>query len=159
MIWVDLPPGVALGSYTAEKIKNLWDILRKYPSTFADGTKNVENFVERILAGDSIVLELDGGIILVENIREGHSAEFHATFWDHKLSARTGTLKQCIYWLFLVFQLERLETFVADYARAVRRFLTGKLGFQHEGTLRNAFRNNGELHNLDVYSIIKSEVL
>ena len=156
---IDLPKGVKLGTFDSVKLNHLWETVRRFPSTFADGTKNPESFAKRILAPDSIVLEFDGGIVLVEAIREGLSAEFHATFWDHKLSARKDLLKQCILWLFFTFNLERLETYVASYACAVRRFVSDKLGFVHEGTMRRAFRNHGELHNLEIYSILRMEAL
>jgi len=156
---IDLPEGVNILSFTREKIHDLWDTVSQYPSTFADGTKDPEEFISRLLAKNSVVLELDGGIILFENIVPGMKAEFHATFWDHKLSARKDILKEILLWAFLTFQLERLETYVAIYARAVRRFLTERLGFVYEGTMRNAFRNQGDLHDLEIYSILKEEVL
>jgi hypothetical protein len=159
MITTDLPEGLKLATFNREKLVNLWEIVRQFPSTFADGSKNPEIFINRLLAEDSIVFETSGGIILIEKLKPKVSAEFHATFWDHKLSPRTKMLKDLIIWLFMVFELERLETYVASYARAVRRFLVDKLHFVFEGRLRNAFKNQGNLHDLEIYSILKSEVL
>ena len=156
---LELPEGAQILSFTRDKLHELWETVREYPSTFADGTKDPEQFIARLLARDSVVIELEGGIILFENIQPGMKAEFHATFWDHKLSARTDILKEILIWAFLTFGLERLETYVAVYARAVRRFLTERLGFIYEGTLRNGFRNQGDLHDLEIYSILKEEVL
>lgn len=156
---MDLPQGINMLVLDRAKIQNLWEIVRKYPSTFADGTKDPETFAERLLASDSLVFELEGGLVLVEKIVPGLKAQFHATFWDQKLSSRKEILQELLVWVFLTFHLERLETFVVSYARAVRRFLQDKLHFKHEGTLRNTFWNQGQLYSMDIYSILKSEVL
>lgn len=156
---MDLPQRVKFATLTSEGIHNLWEVLRQFPTTFADGTKDPENFANRLLASDSMVFIIDnGGIVLIEGIIPGFKAEFHATFWDRKLSSRKDVLKDLVIWLFIVLQLERLETTVVSYAKAVRRFLTDRLGFTHEGTLRRAFRNNGLLHDLHIYSILREEV-
>lgn len=155
---MDLPQTVKLSSLSEAKINAFWEILRQFPSTFADGTKDPENFAARLMAKDSLVFEIEGGIVLVEAIRPGLMAEFHATVWDHKLSAKTEALRELLLWLFIQLRLERLETYVASYARPVRRFLVDRLGFTHEGTLRKAFRNNGQLYDLGVYSILREEV-
>ena len=155
---MDLPHNVKIGVYNQARLENLWEKVRQFPTTFADGTRDIESFVNRILAPNSVVLELDGGIILIENIVPGLKAEFHATFWDRKLSARTDTLQHIILWAFFTFRLERLETYVASFARAVRRFLTQRLGFVYEGTKRNAYQNRGVLYNLDIFSILREEV-
>lgn len=155
---MDLPHNVKIGVYNQARLENLWEKVRQFPTTFADGTRDIESFVNRILAPNSVVLELDGGIILIENIVPGLKAEFHATFWDRKLSARTDTLQHIVLWAFFTFRLERLETYVASFARAVRRFLTQRLGFVYEGTKRNAYQNRGVLYNLDIFSILREEV-
>lgn len=154
-----LPTGVALASFDSNKLANLWDILSQFPTTFADGGKDIEEFARRLVAPDSVVFELDGGMVLLEKIVPGLKAEFHATFWDRKLSARKEVLRDLLIWCFLVFQLERIETRLVTYARAVRRFLTEKLGFTFEGRMRNAFMNQGELYDLEVYSILREEAI
>jgi len=155
----ELPQGYAIATFTRQKLLNLWEIVSQYPTTFADGTKNPEDFIRRLLAKNTIVIETDGGVILIEHIDIGVSAEFHATFWDHKLSPRKDELKEILLWVFLTFNLERLETTVASYARAVKRFLKDRLGFVYEGTLRNAIKNQNEFYNLEIYSILRDEVL
>ena len=155
---MDLPQTIKMASFNHTKLMAIWEILRQFPSTFADGTKDPENFTARLLAEDSLVFEMEGGLILVEHIVPGLKAEFHATFWDHKLSPKAKDLEDLILWVFVQLKLERLETYVASYARAVRRFLVDRLGFTYEGTLRRAFRNNGQLYDLNMYSIIREEV-
>lgn len=155
----ELPEGYRIASFNRQKLLNLWEMVSKYPTTFADGSKNPEDFIRRLLAKNTIVIETEGGLILIEDIEVGVAAEFHATFWDHKLSPRKEELKDILLWVFLTFNLERLETTVASYARAVKRFLKEKLGFVYEGTLRNAFKNQDEFYNLEIYSILRNEVL
>lgn len=61
-------------------------------------------------------------------------------------------------WIFLEFELQRLESFVASYAKSVFRFLVRKMGFTWEGTLRQAWPHKGILQDLEVLSILRNEV-
>lgn len=155
---MDLPQGVKLAVFSREKLMELWQKLRPYEQLFTDeNMRNPEVFLENFLGRDSVTLELDGGFILLKRISEGHKAEFHAVFWDKHLSSRKELLKQCLLWAFVTFRLERLETFVAAYAKAVRRFLEERLGFKHEGCMRSATISRGSLIDVHIYGILRKE--
>jgi RimJ/RimL family protein N-acetyltransferase len=156
---MDLPMGVKLAAFSREKLFDLWEKLKPFESLFTDeDMKNPEVFLENFLARDSITLELEGGLVLIKHIVPGHKAEFHATFWDKHLSSRQVCLRECLFWAFVTFRLERLETYVADYARAVRRFLQERLGFRHEGCMRAAALAKGRLIDIHIYSLLREEV-
>ena len=106
-----------------------------------------------------MVLEMEGGIILLTHIMPGIRCEVHVVFWDHKLSARKEVLDELLMWTFLTFDLFRIETFVASYARALMRFIEKKMGFVYEGTMRHRVLHKGMPTDLKVYSILREEVL
>jgi hypothetical protein len=157
---LNLPDGAWLGSYDREKLIDIWHRIKDYSNLFADDDmKDPEVYLKKFLDRHSVIIETDGGFMSVLNIKEGLKAEAHFCFWDKKLSARSELIKDCMVWTFLQFDLFRLETFVADYARAVRRFLEKRLGFTYEGTMRDALRHDGQLIDKHVYSILREEVL
>jgi len=156
---IPLPEGVRLMVFSRERMMELWEKLKPFDSIFTDeDMKNPDVFMDNFLAKDSITLEMEGGIVIVKRIIPGHKAEFHATFWDKHLSSRKDLLRNCLLWLFMAFSLERVETYVAGYAKAVRRFLEERLGFKHEGTLRSYARNRGRLIDIHVYGMLREEL-
>jgi len=154
------PEGTWLAAFDKRKLVWLWEKFAPYDALWADDKmRDPEVFMRRFLDPSTVCLETDGGVMLLERILEGVRAEVHFMFWDHKLSARTELLKECLLWAFLSFGLERVETFVADYARAVRRFVEEKMGFTYEGTLRHRVKHQGRFIDMKVYGILKDEVL
>lgn len=157
---IKLPEGLRIGVYSREKLMALWYKLRQYDSLFADDdTRDPEVFANQVLALDTLVLEADNGIIILRKIREGLRGEVHLSFWDHKLSARRQLFQDALVWAFINYDLYRIETFVADYARAVRRFLENRMNFKHEGVMRHRVWHQGRLLDMHVYSILREEVL
>ncbi len=155
-----LPDGARLATFTKEKLNALWERLAPFDNLFADDNmRDPEVFQKSLLHRRTVCLETDFGIMILKNIVPGLRGEAHFAFWDMKLSAHAELMKDCLVWGFLSFELERIETFVADYARTVRRFIEKRLGFRYEGTLRRRIRHNGELIDMMIYSVLKSEVL
>lgn len=154
------PEGTWLLSLDKGKLVWLWEKFSPYDALWADDKmRDPDVFMRRFLDPSSVCLETLGGILLMERLIPGLRGEVHFMFWDHKLSARAELLKDCVLWAFLAFDLERMETFVADYARAVRRFVEDKLGFTFEGTLRHRVRHQGRFIDMKVYGLLREEVL
>lgn len=157
---MELPKEVWMGTYTRKKLYDVWNKIKDYDNLFADDDlRNPDAFLDIFLASDSVILETEGGFMSIEHIRPGLKAEVHFCFWDHKLSARLELMKECLLWAFVQFDLQRIETQVADYARGVRRFVERKMNFVHEGTKRASLYHNGRLIDMHIYSILRSEVI
>jgi len=143
-----------------EKLLGYWARLRPYAQRYGDSTfQSPEVFCRRLTATDSVVGETPYGLIFLEHIRPWQRAEVHVAFWDHKLSAHADLLRECLIWAFLTYELERIETYIDSYARAVRRFIEGRMGFTHEGRLRRRYNLNGRMVDVDVFSILRDEIL
>lgn len=157
---LNLPEGVWLGTYNRAKLELIWNKIKDFDNLFADDTtRSKEAYMETFLDRRSVILETEGGFLMMKNIVEGLRGEVHFCFWDRKLSARADLMRNCLIWAFSYFELVRIETQVADYARAVRRFIEEKLGFTYEGTRRRYVRHNGRLIDMHIYSTLREEVL
>lgn len=158
--YLSLPAGVHLLTAAPWKLHDVWDKIKSFDAIFGnDYMRNEVVYMEQFLQPDTVVLELDGGIILLTHIVEGVRCEVHLVFWDHKLSARQELLTELLVWTFITFDLVRIETFVASYAKSLMRFIEKKMGFVYEGTMRNRVMHEGVPTNLKVYSMLREEVL
>lgn len=156
----NLPGDFKLVTFSAEKLDHIWDKIKGFDSIFVDDRMSKrEVYLKQFAKRDTIVLENAGGIIIITKIDPGLKATFHPVFWDHKLSARYEDLKDVLVWVFLYFNLERIETQIAPYAKAAIRFIEKKMGFSYEGTLRSYVRRHGSPMDMKVYSILRTEVL
>lgn len=155
-----LPAGVRLLNASGWKLEEIWDRVKDLGPIFGDdSSRDKEAYLRQFLRPDTVVLEMSGGIILLSKILEGVRCEVHPVFWDHKISARKETIKGLMIWTFATFDLNRIETFVGDYARGMMRILKKSLGFTYEGTMRKRIVHNGVPMDVHVYSILREEVL
>ena len=156
----NLPGDFELLVFSKEKLDSIWNKIKDFPSIFVDDRMSKkEVYLKQFIKRDTIVLENTGGIIIITKIDPGLKATFHPVFWDHKLSTRYEDLKDVLIWAFLYFNLERVETQIAPYARAAIRFIEKKMNFTYEGTLRSYVRRKGIPMDMKVYSILRGEVL
>jgi hypothetical protein len=156
----NLPGDFKLVTFSEEKLNYIWDKIKDFDTIFVDDRMSKkEVYLKQFAKHDTIVLENDGGIIIITKIDPGLKATFHPVFWDHKLSARYEDLRDVLVWVFLYFKLERVETQIAPYAKAAIRFIEKKMGFTYEGTLRSYVRRHGNPMDMKVYSILREEVL
>ena len=156
----NLPGDFKLVTFSGDKLDSIWEKIKSFDSIFVDDRMSKkEAYLKQFVKRDTIVLENEGGIIIITKIDPGLKATFHPVFWDHKLSARIEDLKDVLAWVFLYFNLERIDTQIAPYAKAAIRFIEKKMGFSYEGTLRSFVRKNDSPMDMKVYSILRGEVL
>jgi len=156
----NLPGDFKLLTFKGNELDAIWDKIKGFESIFVDDRMSKKDvYLEQFLKRDTIVLENSGGIIIITKIDPGLKATFHPVFWDHKLSARYEDLKDALVWLFLYFNLERVDTQINPNARAAIRFIEKKMGFTYEGTLRSYVKRKGSPMDMKVYSILRGEVL
>ena len=156
----NLPGDFKLLTFKENELNNIWEKIKEFDSIFVDDRMSKkETYLKQFVKRDTIVLENEGGIIIITKIDPGLKATFHPVFWDHKLSARYEDLKDVLIWLFLYFKLERLETQIAPYAKAAIRFIEKKMNFTYEGTLRSYVMRNKVPMDMKIYSILREEVL
>lgn len=160
----DLPKGVKIAEFDLKKLRGLWERVKDYQHLFVrDGTQTFDYFSRALTSGENglptIVLEIPQGIIYAKNVSVGHKADGHFIFFDHKLRNKVELIKECLIWIFLVADLERFAVWLPPYCGAIKRFLKRDLGFTKEGTLRRSVKHGGKFIDMDVFSVLRDEVL
>jgi hypothetical protein len=160
----ELPKGVKIAEFDLRKLRSLWERVKGYDHLFVrDGTHNFDYFSKALTSGEnnlpSIVLEVPNGILYAKNISIGHKADGHLIFFDHKLTGKEELIRDCLVWIFLVADLERFAVLLPPYCGAIKRFLVRKMGFTKEGTLRKLVKHHGSFIDMDLFSILRDEVL
>ncbi len=153
-----MPESAQLVTLDQNKLDRYWELLRNNTSTFVDGMVSRDQF-DRIMMRDSIIYEIPGCLIFMEHIIPHCRAEVHLAIWDKKISDKTDQLKDLLMWVFMVFDLHRIETFVPEDYRTMRRFVEKKMGFTFEGTLRSRAIRRGRPIDMKAYAILRDEVL
>jgi hypothetical protein len=156
---IDLPAGVKRGEISQQRIAYWWSRLKGFDKLFTDSLYLDEHaFYLNCLDPDNEVFETEGGLIAFDHIQEGLKARGHLSFWDHKLSAKKELFKDVLIWMFITHDLFRIEAVIPENARVLRHFLTRRMGFRLEGTLRDDWWKDGQLINRHILSILRSEV-
>ena len=156
---IPLPEGVEIGSFNKESLREVWEKLKDFDPLFSDREmRKPEVFLDEFLSNDSLILIVEEGFILLDNIVEGLRGEVHFSFFDKKLSGKEELMREVLLWFFLTYNLKRIETFIPSYAKAVERFLL-KVGLKKEGILRNRVFHKDLLLDIYVYGILLEEVL
>jgi len=156
---IKLPEGVELLTLTKDKAMDIWDKVKNFDRLYSDETMLNEEAFYWWIYSKNLVFEVDGGIMVMDNIKKGLKGEIHASFWDKKLSSRTETLRECILWCMLEYNLYRIEARIPDFSRALRRFLEKRLGFTYEGRERNSYWYKGNLTDVIILSLLREEVM
>lgn len=105
----------------------------------------------------------DVGILFLTEIRPGHQALGHFTFWDGRLRGREELMREWIRYLFMKYDFHRLEAEVGLYAKPALNFVE-RIGLTKEGRKREArlYQPNGEPEpewwDVNLYSVLESEV-
>ena len=155
-----LPEGLHHAAFDQKSLWHLWERIAPFDELFADDKmKDPSVFFKRLLRHDTIVLLFEEGFFYLTNMQIGLRGEAHFCVFDHKLSARMQLFKDALLWAFLEFDLHRIETYVAEYAKAVKRFITKSLGFKSEGVMRKRVFHKGRLLDMEIFSILREEVL
>ena len=95
---IDLPKGVRLVTLSLPIMQRYWESLKGYDKLFSDETRgDFETFCKNMLRPNCYVFELDGGIVILENVKPGLRAEVHMSFWDGKELASSARLSRLNY--------------------------------------------------------------
>jgi hypothetical protein len=157
---IDLPEGVEIFHPVGEEFEIFWNEISKYDTLFGnDYMKNKDRYQATLLQPDTYPLKYNGGYVIFSSGIPGLNVEVHPIFTDHKMSIHAELFREILMWAFLQYGFLRIETFIAEYAYSVKRFIMKKMGFTHEGTLRKRIIHNGTPMDIDVYSILREEVI
>ncbi len=99
------------------------------------------------------------GVFYVTDIRDTDDALVHYTFFDRKHNGRLHFVKGMLKYVFEKFKFERLSAEIPNYATPQVRRFAEQLGFIYEGKRRKATTYKGDRFDVNLYGILKTEVL
>lgn len=155
------------GYISFERIQFLWDKLSQFDTLFNDFVAGdfgafVSHFVKQDAAGVPVAQGLlwevdDVGIFFLNEIVPLESANAHFVFWDRRFKGREELCRRMVKYAFDTFGFHRIKTEVPLYAKGIYKAVE-RIGFVKEGRLREAVLFKGEWFDVNIYSILRSEV-
>lgn len=150
---------------TPEKIKDYWEVIRRFRTLFSDFTRDrFENYLNCLEDPNTFWIEvidlLDQpvGLIYVTGLHQTIDAELHAIFFDRQLTNKVELTKLVIAFLFETFPaLHRLTVSVPEIYHATVRYAKA-CGFRYEGKIRERFLFGGKWVNEVTLGLLASEI-
>jgi len=153
---------------STEKLNYFYDRLKEFDVVFNDHVPNSPGgfasiFVtvdeNHVAQANGLLWEVDDvGILYLTHIIPGLSALAHFSFWDKRLRGREQLIREMIKLAFQKYGFQRIETRVALYANPVLGAVE-RIGFVKEGRARKAVRRGGDWYDVNLYSMLREEVL
>lgn len=155
-------------SLTTDKLRDYYERLKEFDIAFNEHAPNSpEGFASIFLSvnddftvsSNGLVFEVDDvGILYLTHISLGYSAIAHFAFWDRRLRGREELIQKMITFAFEQYGFQRIETRVAMYAVPMLAAVE-RIGFTKEGRAREAVLKGGVWYDVNLYSILRREVL
>lgn len=157
---------VRLAPLTTERLRRLWDHLKRFPTLFNRHITGIDDFISTFVSrspdgtikANGIIWEVDDvGIIYITDIYPQYQATGHFTFWDQRFKGRENLIRRMLKYGFGEYSFHRIIAEVPLYSRPSLAAVE-KIGFQKEGRLRKAVWYNGEWWDVNLYSILEEEI-
>ncbi len=159
--------------FTAETIKKFWDNSKQFPTIYGheivdDWGKFIDLFFhnnngELSPKGLFWVLNDFTGVFYLTNIvLDGEQlidANAHYTFYDRRHHGRVPLVKEMLKFWFNKYQFIRLSAEIPNYATPQARHFAQECGMSYEGKKRNAALYKDQWYAVNLYGILKQEVL
>jgi hypothetical protein len=154
---------------STQKLRYFYDKLKEFDVVFNDHVPNSPGGFASIfvsvdpddltVSANGLLWEVDDvGILYLTQIIPGLSAVAHFSFWDRRLRGRENLIREMLKLGFLKYGFQRIETRVALYATPMLGGVE-RIGFVKEGRARKAVQRNGEWYDVNLYAVLREEVL
>lgn len=154
---------------TPENVQRFWDKAKKFRTLYGREITNVSDFMSLFLNqredgqyesnGLFFVINDFLGVIYITDIRPEEDATAHYTFFDRRHHGREGLIRAVLEWGFRRYNFNRLSVEIPCYTTPQTKHFVTNCGFAYEGKRRKAVRYKGDLFDVNLYGILKSEVL
>lgn len=148
---------------TNEKMESLWADFSKFWQVFDDVMpKTFEVFKATLLSPHNAFYEFvqndkTVGLASGMGIRPGIDAVIHLALFDRRLRGRELVLLLCLGDFMVNYKLRRVTAFLADDNPMAQK-LARRLGFVHEGTMRQGMKRRGSFWDLQMYGMLIEEL-
>lgn len=146
----------------ARKVSDIWEQARKHDVLFSDYTAGkAEPFLIALFNPNSVWIEIvrdeeSVGVAYITHVVPKFDAKGHFAVWDKVAGGREKIFWMIMSWLFRRYQLHRISAETPRYQSGTMRFLR-RLGFVHEGQVREAVIHKGVWMPLETFGITISE--
>lgn len=155
---------------TPENIEKFWKKASKFRTLYGrEISGGVQEFANLFLRqrddgqydanGLFFVINDFVGVIYLTDIREEEDATAHYTFFDRRHHGRENLIREVLKWGFKRYNFNRLTVEIPCYTTPQTRHFVVKCGFAYEGKRRKAAMYKGELFDVNLYGILKEEVI
>lgn len=154
---------------SAENIEKLWQQAKQYPQIFGkEVLGNSKDFIELFVDFDGANPSINGlffvvndflGVFYLTDIVPGDDALAHYTFFDRRHTGRKELVVEMMKYVFKKYKFNRLTAQVPNYATEQARHFIQSCGFVYEGKRRKAAPYKGDMFDINLYGILRSEVL
>jgi RimJ/RimL family protein N-acetyltransferase len=154
---------------SSENIDRLWKQAKAFPHIFGKETLgDAKEFINMFVQFDGeipivnglfyIVNDFQGAFYLTDIVPE-EDALAHYTFFDKRHHGRETLVREMLKYVFKKYGFHRLSVQIPNYATSQARHFIQGCGFIYEGKKRKAARFKGDWFDVNLYSILRSEVL
>jgi Acetyltransferases, including N-acetylases of ribosomal proteins len=154
-----------------EYLKRFWEESKKFRALFTQDINNdFKKFLDLFIDGgpDGMTPSTKGlfwvvddfvGIFYMDNIVPGIDAHVHYTFFDRKQSGRVPLVKAMLKYCFTKYGFKRFTVEIPFFAyKGTFTFVEG-VGFKHEGRKRQAANFDGTWFDVNVYGMLREDIL
>lgn len=153
---------------TIGRLKEYWERLKGFNNLFNDYVAGdvdtfIRSFVDTGPGGEvratGLIYEVDDvGLMFLTNLKP-HEALAHFTFWDQRLKGREPLLEAGVRFAFEEFGFHRIAVEIPLYADKWLFKVIEGIGFIKEGRKREAVPYKGKFFDVNLYSVLRREVL
>lgn len=159
---------------TPESIQKFWEQAKKFPTVYGhENVSTIEDFVTMFFPVDGngtlnssglfwVVNEFLGVFYLTEIREDGGNlidANAHYTFFDKRHRGRVGLVKEMLKYWFTKYNFNRLSAEIPNYVTPQARHFAMECGMSYEGKKRKSSFYKGEWFDVNLYGILRGEVL
>lgn len=156
-----------------EEVNRFWKEASKFPTIYGhEIVGDVDKFVKLFFTETLNGLMPNGlfwvmndwqGVFYLTEIREEEGiltdAHAHYTFFDRRHRGRVPLVKDMLKFWFNKYQFQRLSAEIPNYATPQARHFATECGMAYEGKRRKATKYKNDWFDVNLYGILKSEVL
>ncbi len=152
-----------------DNIKRFWTESSKFKTLFSSSVQSFEEFMNLIIDGgyDGMTPTSKGlfwvvddfvGMFYMTRIEVGKDALVHYSFFDRRHKGRYELVYEMLKYVFQRYQFNRLSVEVPLYAYKNTSQFVERIGFKKEGRKRKASMYDGELFDVSLFGILRSEI-
>lgn len=158
-------------TFTPNNLRIFWEKARPFKTIFNEEIKDdFQKFVRVIIDtehkdgprpnGLFWVVDDFVGAFYVTNIESGGDGLAHYSFFDGRHKGRIDLVKSMMKYFFETYKFRRISVHIPRYnTDKTRNFVEKSLGFKCEGRKRKAAFFDGEWFDINLYGILREEVL